>query len=68
MPGAFLERARCYYGKKNFDLAIADFTQSYKLDASSTAALVERGNAYDDKGDRDKAIQDYSEGASHKAR
>ena len=42
-------------------MAIADFTAALQVDPKYVAALVERGNTYDDNGDPTNAIRDYDE-------
>jgi tetratricopeptide (TPR) repeat protein len=44
-----------------FDQAIADFTQALRLDPNNATIYVERGNAYDNKGDFDQAIADHTQ-------
>jgi tetratricopeptide (TPR) repeat protein len=49
---------------QNYDLAIADFTESIRLNpnrAGIDGTYRARGYAYIDKGDRDKAIADFTE-------
>jgi tetratricopeptide (TPR) repeat protein len=57
---AYLGRGDAYYEKKDYDKAIADYTQGIRLDPDFEAYRF-RGDAYFNKGDYDKAIADYSE-------
>jgi tetratricopeptide (TPR) repeat protein len=53
------ERGYAYQAKGDNDRAIADYTDSIRLDANNNVALIARGNAYLAKGDPDRAIGDY---------
>ena len=48
------------FNKKEFDGAIADYTQSLRLAPRDVIALQNRGHAYQAKQDYDRAIADYS--------
>ena len=50
------------YQQKDYDRAIADFNTAIKLDPKNVQAYDNRGNAYADKGDRDRALADYDAG------
>lgn len=53
------DRGLIYYGKRNFEAAIADFNKSLELNPSDSVVYNNRGVAYEDKGDREQAIADY---------
>ncbi|MCK1523875.1 MULTISPECIES: tetratricopeptide repeat protein [unclassified Bradyrhizobium] len=53
------ERGYAYQAKGDNDRAIADYTESLRLDANNSFALTARGNAYFAKGNFDRAIADY---------
>lgn len=53
------ERGYAYQAKGDNDRAIADYTESIRLDANNIAAFAARGIAYFTKGDVDRAIADY---------
>ena len=46
---------------REFDVAIASFTEAIRLDPNSAMAYRDRGLAYEGKGDHDKALADYTE-------
>ncbi|MDR0456536.1 MAG: tetratricopeptide repeat protein [Treponema sp.] len=56
-------RGNVYFAKGDYDRAIADYTQTIRLDPKWAGAIVyyQRGNAYSNKYDYDRAIADYSE-------
>jgi len=58
---AYNNRGNAYYAKKDYDHAIADYTEAIRLDPKYALAHINRGNAYKVKGDYDRAIEDYSE-------
>jgi tetratricopeptide (TPR) repeat protein len=47
--------------KREWDKAIADYTEAIRLDPKDVLAYGSRGFAYSHKGDLDKAIADYTE-------
>jgi tetratricopeptide (TPR) repeat protein len=49
------------FKNKNYDLAIADFSEAVRLNPNLPQAYSKRGDAYVNKGDFDKAIADYSD-------
>jgi len=49
------------YNNKDYDKAIADFTEAVRLDPNDYTNFYFRAIAYIDKGDYDKAIADYNE-------
>jgi hypothetical protein len=53
------DSAKNHYENKEYDEAIADYTEAIRLDAKSPYRYVRRGNAYLAKGDYDNAIADY---------
>jgi uncharacterized caspase-like protein len=50
-----------YYNKKDYDKAIAEYTQAIQLDSNYARAYQGRGDAYDEKGDYDRAIADLTQ-------
>jgi tetratricopeptide (TPR) repeat protein len=48
-----------YGNKEEYDRAIADYTQALKLDPKYALAYSNRGFAYEQKGQKTLAIQDY---------
>ena len=54
-------RARAYFEIRDFDRAIADFSQLIELDPKDPHAHNNRGAAYFRKGDFDRAIADHDE-------
>lgn len=57
---AYNSRGIAYYGNKDLDLAIADYSEAIRLDPNYAVAYNNRGVAYRDKGDLNGAIADYS--------
>jgi tetratricopeptide (TPR) repeat protein len=55
---AFIERGNALYAKKDYDKAIADFSEAIRLDPKLAEAYGRRAHAYQAKGDDDKAIAD----------
>jgi tetratricopeptide (TPR) repeat protein len=56
---AFNNRGNGYYDKKDYDRAIADYSEALRLDPVFALAFYNRSCAYRDKGDNDRAIDDY---------
>jgi tetratricopeptide (TPR) repeat protein len=56
-----LAKGRAALADKDPDLAIACFTQALRLDPGSADAYFQRGNAWYDKDEWDRAIADYSD-------
>jgi tetratricopeptide (TPR) repeat protein len=57
---AYWSRGEEYYSdEKDYDRAIAYYTEAIRLDPIYAIAYVSRGNAYDSKEDYDRAIADY---------
>jgi len=57
----FAESGDAYYSKKDYDRAIADYTQAIRLNPSNGVYYNNRGLAYQDKKDYDRAIADFTE-------
>jgi tetratricopeptide (TPR) repeat protein len=58
---AYNNRGNAYFAKKDYDRAIADYTEAIRLDPKYVLAYINRGSAYKAKGDYDDAIGDYTE-------
>ena len=58
---ATYNRGGTYHEKKEYDLAIKEFTEAIRLDPTNALAYFKRGNVYIDKNEYDLAIKDYSE-------
>jgi tetratricopeptide (TPR) repeat protein len=56
---AYISRGRSSFSKKDYNRAIADFTEAINLDNDFAYAYYLRGNAYTWKDDFNKAIQDW---------
>ena len=59
--GTFLDRGILFLDRKDYDIAIADFTEALKLAPDMEAAYFYRGNAYRQKDDPDRAVADYNQ-------
>jgi tetratricopeptide (TPR) repeat protein len=59
--GAFLDRGISFALNKDYDTALADFTDALRLDPNLAAAYTNRGAAYADKGDIEKALADFTD-------
>ena len=59
--GTFLDRGLLFLNRKDWDLAIEDFTEAIRLDPNNAMVYICRGVAYGDKGDYDRAIADHSQ-------
>jgi tetratricopeptide (TPR) repeat protein len=53
-------RGGIYKERKDYDRAIADYSEAVKLDPQHADAYINRGTAYDSKGDNDAAAADFS--------
>ncbi|MDR3635630.1 MAG: tetratricopeptide repeat protein [Isosphaeraceae bacterium] len=51
--------------KKEYDIAVADFTDVIRLKPSSPIGYTERGLAWERKGDFDRALADFNESLRH---
>jgi lipoprotein NlpI len=58
---ASYERGRKHQAAKEYDLAIADYTEAIRLDPKNRDAYFQRGEAHYGKQDYDRAIADYTE-------
>jgi lipoprotein NlpI len=54
----YYNRGYEYRAKEEYDTAIADFSETIRLDPTMTSAFNNRGVAYFDKGEYDRAISD----------
>jgi tetratricopeptide (TPR) repeat protein len=61
---AYLKRGNEYFGKGDYDHAIADYSKAISLNPDNIDAYGGRGNTYSFKGDSDSAIADYSQAIS----
>ncbi|MCY3740628.1 MAG: tetratricopeptide repeat protein [Candidatus Poribacteria bacterium] len=57
---SYYNRGIAYYEKREYDKAIADFSEVIKRNSDHADAYYNRGNAYCDEVDCDKAIADYT--------
>jgi tetratricopeptide (TPR) repeat protein len=55
----YAQRGFAYLGKKNFDLAIADYDKAIRLNPNNAKAVSNRGLAYQGKGDTTRANADF---------
>ena len=58
---AYLWRGGAYHYQKDYDRAIADFTQVISFDPNYVSAYHFRGDVYHEKKDYDRAIADYTQ-------
>jgi len=58
---SYVNRGAAWQHKKEYDKAIADYTEAIRLDPTYAPVYVKRGNAWLDKKNFDKAIADYNE-------
>jgi tetratricopeptide (TPR) repeat protein len=58
---AFIGRGNGYYKVKDYDRAIADYSQAIQLDAGDAVGYKNRANVYWAKKDYDRALADYSQ-------
>jgi tetratricopeptide (TPR) repeat protein len=57
--GTYLDRGLQAMNKKEYDTAIADFTEAIRLDSNNARFYFYRGVAYRSKNDNDRAISDF---------
>ena len=57
----FISSGNAWYGRKEYNKAIADFTDAIRLDPEDTEAYCMRGLAWYDKHEYDIALADYHE-------
>jgi tetratricopeptide (TPR) repeat protein len=57
----FWRRARAFIKRREFDRAIADFSQAIAIKPSNNDTWFQRGEAFFGKGDYDRAIADFTE-------
>jgi tetratricopeptide (TPR) repeat protein len=60
----YRNRGDVFVQKRDYDRAIADYTQAIALNPNDLAAYDQRGLAYADKGDYDRAIADHTKAMS----
>ena len=57
---AYNSRGVEYFNTRDYDSAIADYSQAIRLDPNFALAFRNRGNAYEDKKDYDHALADFT--------
>lgn len=57
---AYHWRGHHYRQKRDFDRAIADFSQAARITPNYISAFVNRARSYEEKGDLAKAVEDYT--------
>ena len=57
---AYAKRADAYKNKREWDSAIADYSQAINLAPSSSSLYRDRGEAYNSKGENDQALADFN--------
>jgi tetratricopeptide (TPR) repeat protein len=60
-PSGPLQQGDADREKKDYDKAVADYTDAIRLDPKCVAAFNNRGSAWEAKGEYDKAIQDFDD-------
>jgi lipoprotein NlpI len=61
LAGAYNNRGTAYYGKGDYDRAVADYDEAIRLDPKYPFAYNNLGNAYRANGDYDRAVANYNE-------
>ncbi len=61
LAGVYFNRAVEWNAKKDFDKAIADYSEAIKINPEYREAFNNRGNAYRNKREFDRAIADYDQ-------
>jgi tetratricopeptide (TPR) repeat protein len=56
-----VERGKMFFDRRDYDLAVAEFTEAVRLNPNDAAAYAGRGSAYAAKGDNDAAIADANQ-------
>jgi tetratricopeptide (TPR) repeat protein len=59
--GNYYGRGETRFAKRDFESAIADYSEAIRLDPQSVLAFFGRADAWQEKGEHDKAIDDYTE-------
>ena len=58
--GVYLDRGNFYYGNKDYDAAIKDFTKAIQLKPTVPESFYNRGLSYNNKGLYDLALADFN--------
>jgi tetratricopeptide (TPR) repeat protein len=58
---AYLMRGLIWSDRKEYDIALGDFSEAIRLNPRNAATYLNRGNVWWDKKDLDRALSDYSE-------
>jgi len=58
---SYVDSGNAWYDKKDYDRAIADYTEAIRIDPEYSKAYNGRGIAYDNKCEYDNAIEDCNE-------
>ncbi len=61
LAAAYNARGRAYLSKREYDRAVADFSEALKHEPGNVLSLHSRGVAHAGKGEFDAAIKDYSD-------
>jgi tetratricopeptide (TPR) repeat protein len=57
----YTSRGNAWRDKKEYDKAVADFTEAIRLDPKDARSFTARGNAWFAKKEYDKATSDFNE-------
>lgn len=60
VEGAINNRASLSYNKGDYDHALADLNEAIRLDPKNAVAFTNRGRVYNDIGNYDRAIADWT--------